>query len=40
MIKPDAYTNIGKIISHIEQNNFGISNIKMSKFEAQDAAGN
>jgi len=37
MIKPDAYTNIGKIISIIEQSGFTISNIKMSKFTRPDA---
>jgi nucleoside diphosphate kinase len=29
MIKPDAYTKIGKIIEAIEQNGFLISNIKI-----------
>ncbi len=31
MIKPDAYTHIGKIIEAIERNGFTINNIKMSK---------
>ncbi len=39
MVKPDAYTNIGKIISIIEQN-FNINNIKMCKFSGYDAVGN
>lgn len=37
MVKPDAYTNIGKIIDAIEKNNFIISNIKMTKLTIQDA---
>ena len=32
MIKPDAYTNIGKIIDIIERNGFTIANLKMTKF--------
>lgn len=32
MIKPDAYTNTGKIIDAIYQNGFIISKLKMSKF--------
>ena len=32
MIKPDAYQNIGKIVSAIQQAGFTISNMKMSKF--------
>lgn len=32
MIKPDAYTNIGKIIDAIYLNGFKISKLKMSKF--------
>lgn len=36
MIKPDAYTNIGKIIDIIEQN-FRISKIKMTKFTREIA---
>lgn len=31
LIKPDAYTHIGKITSIIEQNAFTINNIKMTK---------
>lgn len=36
MIKPDAYTNIGKIISIVEQQ-FSIGNIKMAKLSSLDA---
>ena len=36
LIKPDAYINIGKIISMIEQNNFKISNIKMTRLKQDD----
>jgi len=36
MIKPDAYTNIGKIIGAMEKN-FMLSNIKMTKLSVQDA---
>jgi nucleoside-diphosphate kinase len=32
MIKPDAYTNIGKIIDAIYQSGFKISKLKMSRF--------
>lgn len=32
LIKPDAYTNIGKILQFIEQAGFNIGNIKMVKF--------
>jgi nucleoside-diphosphate kinase len=32
MIKPDAYTNIGKIIDAIYLNGFKISKLKMSRF--------
>ena len=39
MIKPDAYTNIGRIISIIEQSGLLISNLKMAKMTAQDAQG-
>jgi len=38
MIKPDAYTNIGKIIDVIELN-FRIANLKMTKFTLSDAQG-
>ena len=37
MIKPDAYNNIGKIISMIEQNGFVIGNLRMTKFSLSDA---
>lgn len=37
MIKPDAYGNIGKIISRIETDGFRISNIRMTKFSLRDA---
>jgi len=37
MIKPDAYTNIGKILDAIEKNGFTINNIKMTKMTLQDA---
>jgi len=37
MIKPDAYTNIGKIIDEIEKKNFIISNLKMTKMSLKDA---
>lgn len=37
MIKPDAYTNIGKIIDTIEKSGFTIANIKMAKFTLNDA---
>lgn len=37
MIKPDAYTNIGKIIDIIEKSGFTIANIKMAKFTLSDA---
>lgn len=32
MIKPDSYTNMGKIIDDIYMNGFTISKLKMSKF--------
>lgn len=32
MIKPDAYTNIGKIIDAVYQNGYKISKLKMSRF--------
>jgi nucleoside-diphosphate kinase len=38
MIKPDAYTNIGKIIDAIYLNDFKISKLKMSRFSASTAA--
>lgn len=38
MIKPDAYTNTGKIIDAIYQNGFVISKLKMSKFNSNSVA--
>lgn len=32
MIKPDAYTNFGKIIDAIQKDGFEINKLKMSKF--------
>jgi nucleoside-diphosphate kinase len=37
MIKPDAYTNIGRIIDAIEQSGFLIGNIRMAKMTLRDA---
>lgn len=37
MIKPDAYSNIGKVIDIIERSGFTIANIKMTKFTHKDA---
>lgn len=37
MIKPDAYTHIGKIIDAIERNGFVIGNLKMTKMSLSDA---
>ena len=37
MIKPDAYSNIGKIISRIENSGFLIDKIKMSRMTLNDA---
>lgn len=37
MIKPDAYTHIGKIIEAIERNGFVIGNLKMTKMSLSDA---
>lgn len=37
MIKPDAYTNIGKILNIVENSGFTVNNIKMTKFTMQDA---
>ena len=37
MIKPDAYNNIGKILSAIEKEGFVIGNLKMTKMSIQDA---
>lgn len=39
MIKPHAYSNIGKIIDSICSNGFEINKLKMSKFSADTAAG-
>ena len=38
MIKPDAYTNTGKIIDAIYQNGFVISKLKMSRFNNNSVA--
>ena len=38
MIKPDAYTQTGKVIDAIYQNGFTISRLKMSKFTPQTVA--
>jgi nucleoside-diphosphate kinase len=38
MIKPDAYTNIGKIIDAIFLNDFKISKLKMSRFDANTSS--
>lgn len=38
MIKPDAYTNIGKIIDAIYLNDFKISKLKMSRFDASTSS--
>lgn len=37
MIKPDAYINMGKIITAIEENGFQISNIRICKLNIKDA---
>jgi nucleoside diphosphate kinase len=37
MIKPDAYLNIGKIITDIENSGFVISNLRMTKMTEKDA---
>lgn len=37
MIKPDAYTSIGKIIDIIENSGFVIGNLKMAKLTLSDA---
>lgn len=36
LIKPDAYLNIGKIITMLESEDYKISNIKMSKLQANE----
>lgn len=38
MIKPDAYTNTGKIIDAIYQNGFVISKLKMARFVNETAS--
>jgi nucleoside-diphosphate kinase len=38
MIKPDAYTNIGKIIDAIYLNGFRVSKLKMSRFTPATAS--
>ena len=37
MIKPDAYTKMGKIIEAVEKHGFVISNLKMVKLSLRDA---
>lgn len=37
MIKPDAYTHIGKIITAVERNGFVIGNLKMTRMSINDA---
>lgn len=37
MIKPDAYTHIGKIVNAIEKSGFVIGNLKMTKMSMADA---
>jgi nucleoside-diphosphate kinase len=37
MVKPDAYKNLGKILSEIEAAGFIISNIKMAKMSVANA---
>ena len=37
MIKPDAYTNMGKIIDAIYQRGYKIAKLKMSKFNPSTA---
>jgi nucleoside-diphosphate kinase len=38
MIKPDAYTNVGKIIDAIYANGFKIAKMKMSRFTDKTSA--
>ncbi len=38
MIKPNAYLNIGRIISMAEKEGFGISNLKMFHFSLEQAS--
>ena len=37
MVKPDAYINMGRIISEIEAAGFKFSNIKMSRLQQDEA---
>ncbi len=37
MVKPDAYKNLGKILSEIEAAGFIISNVKMAKMSVENA---
>ena len=37
MVKPDAYINMGRIISEIEAAGFKFSNIKMSRLQQAEA---
>jgi len=37
MIKPDAYTHIGKIIDAVERSGFVIGNLKMTRMSLSDA---
>ena len=37
LIKPDAYIHVGKMIDMIEQAGFKISNLKMTRLQAQEA---
>ena len=37
LVKPDAYLSIGKIIDAVEQHRYKISNIKMTRLQAQEA---
>jgi nucleoside diphosphate kinase len=34
MVKPDAYTNIGKILDQVYAAGFKVSKLKMSRFSA------
>ena len=37
MVKPDAYTNIGKILDAIQQSGFLINKLQMVRFSQSDA---
>lgn len=37
MVKPDAYSNLGKIVAAIESAGFRISNIRMTRMTLKDA---